>query len=193
MQPSPTTEAATTRPAFPDEALRMQMAAELEEHIEALNGYCAQEPQPERAYQINEFIAAVGQYDQITEQLLESYRQALEYAERPTPQPTPTLEQAILAKMSAADLLAYRKKDPVYRLGWVRGYQKAEQQYQRLSSLYAQYALIVPPRDYTPSPLIAQAQRFVASRLMTGPRLPLEVRKSLFFTTPATPRPDAQS
>ncbi|MGI4863718.1 MAG: hypothetical protein ACRYFZ_07310 [Janthinobacterium lividum] len=189
MQPTTTPEAHTPRPALPDEAERQALAAELEIHIDALNEYCDQDPQPERAQQINELIALFGQYDQATEQLLSGYRYALEHAQRPVI--VPNLEQAILAKMSPADLLAYRQADPVYRLGYARGYRVAEQKYERLSSLYAQYALIVPPAGYTPSPLVAQVQRFVATRLMTGPRFPLEVRKSLFFSTPATPRPNA--
>jgi len=188
MQPT-TTGAPTTRPDMPDEAERLALAAELEMHIDALNAYCDQDPQPERAQQINELIALFGQYDQTTEQLLSHYRRALEHAQRPVV--VPTLEQAILNQMSPADLLAHREKDPVYRLGYARGYHKAQQQYERLSSLYAQYAIIVPPASYTPSPLVAQVQRFLSTRLMTGQRLPIEARKSLFFSTPVTPRRDA--
>lgn len=188
MEPT-TTGADTTRPDMPDEAERQALAAELELHIEALNEYCDQVPQPERALQINEFIALVGQYDQVTEQLLSNYRRALEHAHRPVV--VPTLEQAILAKMSPAELLAHRETSPVYRLGYVRGYRQAEQKYERLSSLYAQYAIIVPPANYTPSPLVARVQRFLSTRLMTGQRLPIEARKSLFFSTPITPRRDA--
>jgi len=169
---------------FPDEVERNQLAAQLEEHLEALNAYCDQEPPPERAYQINEFIAALGQYDQATERLLSNYRQALEKAERPAPQPVPTLEQAILAKLSPEELLAHREADPVYRLGFMRGQRQTEQKYERLVSLYAQYALIVPPASYTPSPLVARVQRFTAAHLMTGARFPLPIRKSLFFSTP---------
>ncbi|MGI4862617.1 MAG: hypothetical protein ACRYFZ_01750 [Janthinobacterium lividum] len=189
MQPTTTPEAHATRPALPDEAERQALAAELEIHIDALNEYCDQDPQPERAQQINELIALFGQYDQATEQVLDNYRHALEHAQRPVV--VPTLEQAILAKLSPADLLAHRQADPVYRLGWARSYRVAEQKYERLSSLYAQYAIIVPPAGYTPSPLVAQVQRFVATRLMVGPRFPLAVRKSLFFNTPVTPRHDA--
>lgn len=181
----PTTE--PTRSAFPDEMQRQQLAAELEEHLEALHSYCDQEPQPPLAYQLNEFIVALGQYDQATERLLSDYRHALEHAQRPTPEPVPTLEQAVLAQMSPADLLTYREKDPVYRLGFMRGQRQAERRYERLLHLYAQYALIVPPADYTPSTLVTQVKRFAEVRLMTGPRLPLPVRKLLFFSTPVTP------
>jgi len=184
---------------FPDEVELTELAAELECCLGPLAEYCdQQEAAPSLSdadrrhlYQLTEFISAVGRYDQAAERLLSAYRHALEHAERPAPQPVPTLEQAILAKMSPADLLAYREKDPVYRLGYVRGYRKAEQKYERLTSLYAQYAIIVPPASYTPSPLVAQVQRFVSTRLMTGQRLPLEVRKSLFFNTPSTTYPPA--
>jgi hypothetical protein len=173
---------------MPDEAERLALAAELETHIDALNEYCDQVPPPERAEHINEFIAVFGEYDQATERLLSYYRRALEHAHRSVA--VPTLEQAILAKMSPAELLAHREKDPVYRLGYGRGYCAAQQQYERLSSLYAQYAIIVPPASYTPSPLVARVQRFLSTRLMTGQRLPIEARKSLFFNTPATPYTD---
>jgi hypothetical protein len=193
MQPTAEASAETNCSVFPDEVQRQALAVDLEVLIDSLNEYCDQDPQPPLAYLLSEFINALGQYDQATEQLLNSYRKALEHAQRPAPQPVPTLEQAIIAKMSPADLLAYREKDPVYRLGYVRGYRKAEQQYERLVSLYAQHAIIVPPAHYTPSPLVAQVQRYVATKLMSGPRLPLEVRKSLFFNTPAIPAPNAQS
>lgn len=183
---------------FPDEVELTELAAELESCLGPLAEYCdTQEAAPtlseadrQHLYQLTEFISAVGRYDQAAERLLAAYRHALEYAERPT-QSVPTLEQAILTQLSPADLLAYREKDPVYRLGYVRGYRKAEQQYERLTSLYAQYALIVPPASYTPSPLVAQVQRFVGSRLMSGPRIPLEIRKSLFFNTLTTTFPPA--
>ncbi|TVT39617.1 hypothetical protein FNT36_18420 [Hymenobacter setariae] len=189
--------ASTDTPSrFPDEVELTKLAAELESCLGPLAEYCDhQEAAPmlseadrQHLYQLTEFISAVGRYDQAAERLLAAYRHALEHAERPT-QPVPTLEQALLAQMSPADLLAYREKDPVYRLGYARGYRKAEQQYERLTSLYAQYAIIVPPASYTPSPLIATVQRVLATRLMTGQRLPLPVRKSLFFNTPSDTTP----
>jgi hypothetical protein len=175
---------------FPNEVELTELADELESCLSPLAEYCDQqeatptlsEADRQHLYQLTEFISAVGRYDQAAERLLSSYRHALEHAERPTTQPVPTLEQAILVKMSPADLLAYREKDPVYRLGFMRGQRQAEQKYERLTSLYAQYAIIVPPASYTPSPLVAQVQRLLATRLMTGPRLPLPVRKSLFFS-----------
>lgn len=183
---------------LPDEVELTELAAELESCLGPLAEYCdQQEAAPtlseidrQHLYQLTEFISAVGRYDQAAERLLSAYRHALEHAERPT-QPVPTLEQAILAQLSPADLLAYREKDPVYRLGYVRGYRKAEQKYERLTSLYAQYTLIVPPASYTPSPLITSVQRVLATRLMTGPRLPLPVRKSLFFNILTTTTPPA--
>lgn len=152
MQLNPEAGAETSQFVFPDEVERQALAADLEMLLESLNEYCDQKPQPPLAYQLNEFIAALGHYDQVTEQLLNSYRQALARAERPNPQPIPTLEQAIIGKMSPPELLAYREKDPVYRLGYVRGYRKAEQKYERLVSLYAQHAIIVPPAHYKPAP-----------------------------------------
>lgn len=180
--PQKTQEANATRPPLPDEAERIALAAGLVQHLETLNEYCDQEPAQPMAYEINEFIAAIGEYDQATERLLAAYRYALEHAQRPAV--VPTLEQAILTKMSPAELLAHREADPVYRLGFARGQHHGEQKYQRLVSLYAQYAIIVPPANYTPSPLVARVQRYLSTRLMTGPRLPLETRKSLFFNTP---------
>jgi hypothetical protein len=194
MQPYTTPEdsAETTRLAFPDPVRRNQLAVELEQHLAALNSYCDQEPQPLIAFQLNEFIAALGQYDQATEQLLADYQYALEHAQRPVSQPVPTLEQAVLAKMSSAEVRAYREKDPVCRLGFMRGQHQAAQRYWRLTSLYAQHAIIVPPVSYKPTLLVAQVQRFVSTRLMTGPRLPLLIRKSLFFSTPINQPTDAQ-
>jgi len=195
MHPDTATPDAPSR--FPDEVELTELAAELESCLGPLADYCdQQEAAPSLSdadrrhlYQLTEFISAVGRYDQAAERLRSAYRHALEHAERPTTQPVPTLEQAILAQLSPADLLAYRERDPVYRLGYARGYHKAEQQYERLSSLYAQYAIIVPPASYTPSPLVANVQRFLSTRLMSGPRLPIELRKSLFFNTPATTYP----
>jgi hypothetical protein len=79
-------------------------------------------------------------------------------------------------------LLAHREADPVYRLGYVRGYRRGlalgQQQNDRLLSLYAQYAILVPPPTYQPSAVILRAQRALdenSDRL----RLPLEARQDL--------------
>src|SRR5205823_3698786 len=107
MQPNTEASAEPDYLAFPDEVQRQTLAADLEVLIDSLNDYCDQGPQQPIAHLLSEFITALGQYDQATEQLLTSYRKALEHAQRPAPQPVPTLEQSIIAKMSPADLLAY--------------------------------------------------------------------------------------
>lgn len=191
----PTTD---TPARFPDEAERLGLASELECYLNPLAARCdALEAAPSLSEgdallldQLNEFISAIGRYDAATDQLLASYRHALEQAEKPTPEPVPTLEQALLAQMSPADLLAYREADPIYRLGYVRGQRQGqadtEAKYERLVRLYAQHAIIVPPLTYKPTPLVAQLKNYLGRLLMSGPRLPLATRQLLFNQTPTT-------
>jgi hypothetical protein len=92
--------------------------------------------------------------------------------------------------MSPAQVLSHRRADPVYRLGFNRGHRQgaaeAEARYERLSSLYAQHALIVPPLSYQPTPLVARLKKYLGRLLMAGPKLPLTTRQLLFNQTPAT-------
>lgn len=188
----------TTPNRFPDEVERLELAAELECYLNPLAARCDElEAAPALSAadqllhdQLTGLLGALYRYDQATDSLLVDYRHALERAERPAEQPTPTLEAALLAKLSPADLLAYREADPVYRLGYVRGHKKGsadmEAKYQHLSSLYAQHALLVPPLSYKPSPVIARVKAWLAARLMNGHRLPLATRQLLFNQTPTT-------
>lgn len=81
-----------------------------------------------------------------------------------------------------AEVLAEREADPVYRLGYVRGYRRGldlgQQQNERLLSLYAQYAILVPPPSYQPSAVILRAQRALDENYERVP-LPLEARQDL--------------
>ncbi|MGI4871470.1 MAG: hypothetical protein ACRYFX_09865 [Janthinobacterium lividum] len=194
MQPA----TATTPNRFPDEVERTELATELEYH---LNPLAARLDVLEAAPALNEadalllgqltaFIAAVGRYDEATERLLTGYRHALEHAERPTAATVPTLEQALAAQQTPAERQAYWETQPAYRLGFVRGHRKGtadtEAKYERLTSLYAQHALIVPPLSYTPSPLLARLKAYLGRLLMHGPRLPLPTRQLLLSQTPTT-------
>lgn len=200
MQPVTTPEP-TNR--FPDEVERTELAAELEACLGPLSEFCdGLEAAPalnaadtRLLHQLSQFINAVGRYDEATERLLASYRHALEHAERPGPAPVPTLEQALAAQQTPAERQAYWEAQPAYRLGFVRGerhgYGKGqadtEAKYERLTSLYAQHALLVPPLSYQPSPLVAHVKRYLGRLLMHGSRLPLGTRQLLFNHTPATP------
>jgi hypothetical protein len=73
-----------------------------------------------------------------------------------------------LATLTTAELLAHRQADPVYRLGYVRGYQRGLTKGQRAAepalSLYAQHAALpapmAPAQSYTA--LVAQVRSFLA-------------------------------
>lgn len=97
--------------------------------------------------------------------------------------------------LTPAELLARRETEPLYRLGFVRGYRRGldlgHQQNERLLSLYAQYAILVPPPGYQPSPVMLNAQRVLdenSERL----RLPLEARQDLAAIS-ANHLPDQQA
>lgn len=64
----------------------------------------------------------------------------------------------------AQELLAEREADPVYRLGYVRGYRRGltvgQQAHERVLGLYAQHCLL--PAPATSSPLVTRVQGFLA-------------------------------
>jgi hypothetical protein len=64
-------------------------------------------------------------------------------------------------------VLAEREADPVYRLGYVRGYRRgmsvSQEAHERVLSLYARHAILIPPPGYTPSPLVTRMQRFLGT------------------------------
>jgi len=89
-------------------------------------------------------------------------------------------QQAVLAclsaapmnvhQLTAAELLAYRQADPVYRLGYVRGYRRGQAQAQQAAApvltAYAQHATlpaptVAPPADY--AALVQQVRRVLAT------------------------------
>lgn len=89
-------------------------------------------------------------------------------------------QQAVLACLSAApidvrqlpsdQLLAYRQANPIYRLGYVRGYRRGQAQVQQATApvltAYAQHATLptptaAPPADY--AALVQQVRRFLAT------------------------------
>lgn len=78
--------------------------------------------------------------------------------------PAPAVD---VLSLTPGQLLAHREASPLYRLGYVRGYQRgyglSEQRHERLVSLYAQYAILVPPPGYTPSPLVARVNAHLYS------------------------------
>jgi hypothetical protein len=89
-------------------------------------------------------------------------------------------QQAVLACLSAppvdvhqltpAQLLAYRQADPVYRLGYVRGYRRGQVQEQQAAapvlSAYGQHATLPPPTTAPPADyatLVQQVRRVLAN------------------------------
>jgi hypothetical protein len=89
-------------------------------------------------------------------------------------------QQAVLAclsaapvnvhQLTAAELLAYRQADPIYRLGYVRGYRRGQAQAQQaaapLLTAYAQHATlpaptVAQPADY--ATLVQQVRRVLAT------------------------------
>lgn len=88
-------------------------------------------------------------------------------------------QQAVLACLSAplvdvsqltpAQLLAYRQADPIYRLGYVRGYRRGLTQAQQATapvlSAYAQHATLPAPTAAQPddyAALVTQVRRVIA-------------------------------
>jgi hypothetical protein len=89
-------------------------------------------------------------------------------------------QQAVLACLSAppvdvhqltsTQLLAYRQADPVYRLGYVRGYRRGQAQGRQAAapalSAYAQHATLPPPTAAAPADyatLVQQVRRVLAT------------------------------
>ena len=89
-------------------------------------------------------------------------------------------QQAVLTCLSApavevhqltpAQLLAYRQADPVYRLGYVRGYRQGQAQAQQTTapvlSAYVQHAILPPPTAAPPADyatLVQQVRRVLAT------------------------------
>jgi len=66
----------------------------------------------------------------------------------------------------AQELLAEREANPLYRLGYVRGYRRGltvgQQAHERVLGLYAQHAILPTPPGYTSSPLVQRVQGFLA-------------------------------
>ncbi|MVN78939.1 hypothetical protein GO988_21630 [Hymenobacter sp. HMF4947] len=64
----------------------------------------------------------------------------------------------------AQELLAEREADPVYRLGYVRGYRRGltvgQEAHERVLGLYAQHGLL--PSPASSSPLVTRVQRYLA-------------------------------
>jgi len=101
-------------------------------------------------------------------------------------------QQAVLTCLSAppvnvhqltpAQLLAYRQADPVYRLGYVRGYRRGQGQTHQATapvlSAYAQHATLPPPTAAPPADyaaLVTQVRRVIAhmqQRYGAGPTSP---------------------
>lgn len=205
MQPDTTPEAGLARSPLSTpilaETQRQELASQLESYLLPVNEYCDRSEADENqslaefnhAYQLREFIAAVGRYDLATEHLLTHYREALAYAQQHATQQVPTLEHALLSQLSSADLLAHREADPVYCLGYARGYHKAQQHYERAVSLYAQYAILVPPPGYTPSPLVARVNAHLHSpAVQVRAAQPLDQRQALAAITVNDLPPNAQ-
>ncbi|MGI4867826.1 MAG: hypothetical protein ACRYFZ_28170 [Janthinobacterium lividum] len=206
MQPDNTPEAGLTRSPLSTptiaETQRQELASQLESYLHPVSEYCDRSEADDNqsltdfthTHQLREFIAAVGRYDLATEQLLTHYREALAYAQQQATQQVPSLERAILCQLNPADLLAHREADPVYRLGYVRGYHKAQQHYERVVSLYAQYAILVPPPGYTHSPLVARVNAHLHSPAgQARAAQPVDQRQALAAITANDLSPNAQS
>jgi hypothetical protein len=74
-----------------------------------------------------------------------------------------------VSQLTPAQLLAYRQADPIYRLGYVRGYRRGQAQTQQATapvlSAYAQHATLpaataAQPDDY--AALVMQVRRVIA-------------------------------
>jgi hypothetical protein len=175
MPPSSTHEAGLppsplTTPVIAEQ-VRIELGKALESYLAPIVEHCDRQEANEDlttadfklVYAIRECIAALFRYDDHTEVLLARYRDALAFAQQQPAAEAPSLEYAILCQLSPADLLAHRQADPVYRLGYARGYEKAKQQYEHLGSLYAQHATLPTSPSYVPAPLVARISQHLAT------------------------------
>lgn len=213
MQPLPSfSEASAQAAASPlatpagTEAQRTALGQQLEAYLAPLVAYCDQQATDDNldqqafrhGYAIREAIAALLRYDEKTEELLTRYRTALAVAQPLAVAQVPSLEQALTPNPTAAQLLAEREADPLYRLGYTRGRRRGtaetEARYEHLVSLYAQYATLVPPAGYSPSPLTTRLTTLLASPAMQQrAALPLDTRRVLGSFSSDDLRPHAQS
>jgi hypothetical protein len=212
MQPTTSFSEASAHPAASPlaipastEAQRTELGQQLEAYLAPLVAYCDQQIINEdldqqtfrHGYAIREAIAALLRYDEKTEELLTRYRTALAVAQPLAAVQVPSLEQAITPNPTAAQLLVERETDPIYRLGFVRGYRRGvtetEARYEHLVNLYAQFAVLAPSAGYTPSSLATRLTTLLASPAMQQrAALPLATRHVLGSLTSDDLRPDAQ-
>ena len=99
--------------------------------------------------------------------------------------PSPPVD---VLSMSPAQLMAHREADPVYRLGYVRGYKRgyslSEGRYGSLVSLYSEHAALPASPTYTPSLLVARVRAHLETpEMQRRAALPLEQRQALAAIT----------
>lgn len=150
------------------EVQRTELGKALESCLAPLADYCERQEQNEElstgqfqhVRRISQAIEAVLRYDEQTEQLLSHYRGALAAGQQLALERVPTLEELIAKGLPPAELLAYRERDPAYRLGFLRGYRRGttELAQPREAALrrYAQHATLPVSATYTPSPLVSR-------------------------------------
>ena len=173
------------------EARRALLERQMENYLTPLSQYCNDLPTLDQlgpdefrfAYQVREALDALLRLDEATDELLTTYRGALTTAQQQAAARVPSLEEALgLPKPEPSD----HATDPLYRLGWVRGARQTQRQYERVVSLYAEHAILVPPPSYTPSPLVVRVQNLLSSPAMQAyAALPLATRQALNALTPA--------
>lgn len=115
------------------------------------------------------YAAAALRHVQDIDALMEAmkvYGRAVEAALVPAHEAGPDITQ-----MSPAELLAYRETDPMYKLGFVRGYKRGAQQAatprEKAITLYSEHAGLPPPSD--PSALVRRVRLIIAFQTDPAP------------------------
>ena len=179
------------------EADRSRLARELENYLSPLLDYCDAQQADDNlseagfrhVFALRQAVAALGRYDANAEALLDYYRQGLGAARQQAADQVPTLEQALGLPAPTPCRFDH---EPLYRLGYVRGYRKASQHYERVVSLYAEHATLPVPPGYQPSPLVARLTAYLASpEAQAYAAQPLAIRQHLnAFSLPVPPTAD---
>ncbi len=134
------------------ENIRDARAQELENFFAPVIAYCDHQQADEylsqedfkHVFALRQAIDALLGYDEATEKLLTHYRDALTEGQRIAAQLVPSLDEA-LGLPPAPQPTGDRAAVPLYRLGWFRGYNLAQRQYEAVSQLYAKHASLPPP------------------------------------------------
>lgn len=86
-------------------------------------------------------------------------------------------EPVDISQMTPAELLAYRETDPMYKLGFVRGYKRGEKQAteprEKAITLYSEHAGLPPPDDA--SALVRRVHLIIAFQKDPSPLTPTKL------------------